>query len=83
MGPLPHFEIIFEIFQAGMNYFFLGGGGTLHHIFLNESFNYGQIRLHPQFQCPRSFGSDLKVTMWGGGWNKPIIIITLHSVELG
>ena len=54
--------------------------------FLHESFSRGQIRLHPEFHCPRPSGSALKVCGgWGGGWGGvdiPIIIITLHSVEL-
>ena len=41
--------------------------------------------LHPEFHGPRSSGSALKVC-GGGGWvlvvDIPIIIITLHSVEL-
>ena len=59
---------------------------SLPHFFLHESFNMGQIRLHPEFHCPRPSGSALKVCGGlGGGWgvvgwvvDKPIIIITLH-----
>ena len=43
-------------------YFF---GGVPYPIFLHESFSYDLIRFHPEFHCPRSSGSALKVC--GGG----------------
>ena len=45
--------------------FFLGGGGPLPQFFWPISVNLGQIRLHPEFCCPRPCGSALKVP---GGW---------------
>ena len=38
----------------------------------------------PEIHCPRPCGSALKVPGGGGGvgWETPIIIITLHLVEL-
>ena len=67
-----------------MLFFCFFGGGVPLPIYLLASFSQGQIMLHPEFHCPRSSGSALKVP--GGGmvwwWETPIIIITLHLVEV-
>ena len=71
-----------RFFLAGVDFF---SSGTLTPCFLHKSFSYSQIRLHPEFHCPRSSGSALKVPGGAGGWmgwETPIIIITLHLVEL-
>ena len=60
--------------------FFRGGGPDP--ICWHKSFSQGQIRLHPEFHCPRSCGSAWWVVGWVVGWETPIIIITLHLVEL-
>ena len=56
------------------------GGGV--GFFLHESFSWGLIRSLPKFRCPRPSGSALKVCCGWGGVDIPIIIITIHSVEL-
>ena len=73
-------KIIWNFF-GGFNLIFIFLGGSLTTFFLHKSFSYGQIRLHLEFHCPRPSGSALKAP-GGWWWRIPIIIITLHLVEL-
>ena len=55
------------------------GGGVL----LLNSFSYDQIRLHPEFHCPRRYGNALKVCAGGVvGQNNNHYHSSLSWVEL-